>query len=253
MGKALYAGCAAAILACATMAPAHAYDMKPIIIQLAPKGAGASQSVVITNSHDVPIAIELRAYTRTQKPDGTEDRTPEDRDILITPPQTVIAPKTSQSVKVRWVGDPNPTRELSYRLVSEQLPIPFRQESRNGIAANVTMKYRYEAALYIVPPGSEPSAHITGTAAVKGEDGQTMLELRIKSDGTRRAILEPVSITLTPDAGGSPVTLTGDPLKPLEGLNILSGVERIVRLPWPKGLAPGPLHGTLDTKYVTFQ
>ncbi|NJM49856.1 MAG: hypothetical protein HC843_02355 [Sphingomonadales bacterium] len=69
------------------IAPAHSYDLKPIVIQLSPNGSGASQNLLITNTHDVPIAIEVRAYARQQNPDGTETRTPEDDDIIISPPQ----------------------------------------------------------------------------------------------------------------------------------------------------------------------
>jgi P pilus assembly chaperone PapD len=83
----------AAIVSWAVLPPrASAYDLQPIVIQLASSGPGSSGTVVITNSHDEPIAIEARAYRRSQRPDGTDDLTPEDEDIIITPPQMVIAP-----------------------------------------------------------------------------------------------------------------------------------------------------------------
>ena len=174
-----------------------AYDLRPIIIQLTPSGAGSSGTVIITNSHDVPIAIEARAYLRIQNPDGTEERIPEDEDIIITPPQMVIAPGSSQAVRVRWVGDANPERELTFRLVTEQLPIRLATESNEETTANLSFAYRYEAALYIVPPESRPAARITRAAAVQDETGTQWLELDIASEGTRRAILEEPSVSLS--------------------------------------------------------
>ncbi len=247
--------CASLFLLAATLValtPAFSYDMKPIVIQLAPSGAGATQSVVLTNTHDVPIAIEVRAYTRAQNPDGTENRTPEDDNLIITPPQMVIAPKASQSFKVRWIGDPAPDKELAFRLVSSQLPIKFRDEKKGDVSVNVTMNYRYEAALYVVPPQSKPSARLTGIAPVKDENGQTWLEVKILSDGTRRAILDNPILVVRPQNGGTPVTLEGEQLAELANQNILVGSERVIRLPWPDGMAPGPVEGELRTEYTVF-
>ncbi len=233
-------------------APAHSYDLKPIIIQLAPNGAGATQSLVLTNTHKVPIAIEVRAFARKQNPDGSETRVPEDDDLIITPPQMVVAPGSSQSFKVRWVGDPAPEKELAYRLVTTQLPIKFKNEKKGDVNVNVTMNYKYEAALYIVPPKSVPSARLTGLTPVTDESGKTWLEARILSEGTRRAILDNPTLTITPASGGQPVTLEGEAMAPVANLNILVGNERIVRLPWPEGLPAGPVSGELNTEYTVF-
>jgi fimbrial chaperone protein len=236
----------------AALTPAFSYDMKPIVIQLSPTGAAATQSVVLTNTHDVPIAIEVRAYTRAQNPDGTENRTPEEDDLIITPPQMVIAPKASQSFKVRWIGDPAPDKELAFRLVSNQLPIKFRDDKRGDISVNVSMNYRYEAALYVVPPQSRPSARLTGIAPVKDENGKTWLEVKVLSDGTRRAILDKPILVVSSKNGGTPVTMEGEQMASLANLNILVGSERVVRLPWPDGIAPGPVKGELRTEYTVF-
>jgi len=234
------------------LTPAHSYDMKPIIIQLSPTGSGATQSVILTNTHDVPIAIEVRAYTRVQNPDGTETRNPEDDDLIITPPQMVIAPKASQSFKVRWVGDPAPDKELAFRLISNQLPIKFETEKKGDVSVNVSMNYRYEAALYIVPPQSKPSARLTGIAPVKDKNGKTWLEIKILSDGTRRAILNQPTLVVRPKNGGTPVTLEGEQMASVANLNILVGNERVVRLPWPAEIAPGPVEGEFRTEYTVF-
>ena len=234
------------------LTPANSYDLKPIIIQLAPTGAGSIQSVLITNTHNEPIAVEVRAYTRLQNPDGTETRTPEDENLIITPPQMVIAPKASQSFKVRWVGDPAPDKEIAFRLVSTQLPIKFKNEKKGNIDVNVSMNYRYEAALYIVPPSSKPSARLTGLAPVKDKDGKTWLEAKILSDGTRRAILSNPVLVVRPANGSTPVTLEGEQMAAIADLNILVGNERVVRLPWPEGMAPGPVEGEFRTEYTVF-
>lgn len=229
-----------------------AYDLQPIVIQLAPSGPGSSGTVVITNSHDEPIAIEARAYRRFQKADGTDDLTPEDENIIITPPQMVIAPGASQAVRLRWVGDSAPERELAFRLVTEQLPISLRPRQAGEAVADLSLAYRYEAALYVVPPGATPAARVTRAAPVEAEDGTRWIELEIASEGTRRAILSQPTLAIAPQSG-EPVLLEGDAVEPLVGLNILSGGRRAVRLPWPAGVPFGPLQAELRTEYMVFQ
>ena len=245
----------AALMALAALiwsATAAAYDLKPIVVQLSPTGAGSGQTLVITNSHDVPIAIEVRAYRRQQMPNGEDTLTPEEEDLLIYPPQMVIPPQTSQSFKVQWVGDPAPTRELAYRIVTEQLPIKFTQEIEAGSNADLTVRYRYEAALYIVPSNAEPSARLTSISRVTAEDGSEQLELRIASEGTMRAILDTPRVTVKGTSGES-VVLSGEQIQPLDGFNVLPGVERIIRIAAPAGLPTGPLTGELDTRYVVLE
>ncbi|MXO93865.1 fimbria/pilus periplasmic chaperone [Erythrobacter arachoides] len=231
---------------------AEAYDLTPIVVQLKPNGAGSSQTMVITNSHGVPIAIEIQAFQRTQMPTGEDQLEPEDEDLIVYPPQMVIPPNSSQSFRVQWVGDPAPERELAYRIVTQQLPIRFEERIDADRAADLTVRYRYEAALYILPDGAEPSARLVSVERVRDEAGVESLELAIVSEGTMRAILHEPVIELTA-AGGSALELTGDAITPLEGLNILPGVERRVRIAAPAQLPPGPLSGALTTRYVVLQ
>ena len=254
MTKYLTAGLvAAAVVTISVPVVLQAYDLKPIVLQLTPSGAGASQQMTITNSHKVPIAIEVKAYRRVQKPDGTDVLTLENNDIIISPPQMVVAPGTSQAFKVRWVGDANPTSELSYRIVTTQLPINFRSESKGDVSAKVSLNYTYEAALYIVPKGSAPSASIESAAPVTDEKGKTWLEFVIKNSGNARALLDQPRITLRPGAGGAEVTLSGQQLVDLQNLNILAGGERKVRIAWPEALAPSAVTASLATQYTTLR
>lgn len=232
---------------------ACAYDVRPIVIQLSPEGAGSTQSVIISNSHDEPIAIEVRAYHRIQKPDGSEDREPEDDDIIITPPQLVIAPGASQAVRVRWVGDPNPPRELAFRLITEQLPINLITQQREDFTANVSVNYRYEAALYVTPHDAKPNARIDRAAPATGEDGSQLLELDIVSEGTRRASLDKPTVIVTPAGGGSSVILEGEAVVGLNQLVTLASSRRTVRIPWPQNVSVGPVQAELRAEYIVIQ
>ena len=229
--------------------PAGAYDLKPIVMQLQPTGARAAQTAVITNTHAVPIAIEVKAFRRKQNADGTDTRTPDDDNVIISPPQMVIAPKASQSFRIQWVGENNPSKELAYRIVTEQLPIEFKKESRNNLTADLTMRYQYQAALYILPKDRIAQATLTSVTRIDGPDGNEQLELRIRSDGNSRAILEKPALELSAD--GRSLKLEGEAIRPLIGLNILPGNERVVRIPVPAEFKGRAVTGKLSTQYLT--
>jgi len=227
---------------------ASAYEVNPMVMELRPSGQGSSTSGVITNSHDVPIAIEIQVFARTQKPDGSDDLVPDTENVIVTPPQTVIQPGESQTFRVSWVGEQAPGREIAYRLVTNQLPIRFKQEKRDNFVAEVTMRYRYEIALYIQPSGTTPRARLESARVFEDEANGRLLELTISSDGTRRAILEKPELQLV--SGGSSFTIGTEQLAPLVGLNILPGSTRVVRMPAPEGLPMGDLTGDLRTSYL---
>lgn len=238
----------ALVLSGSAAAPANAYDLKPIVIQLASSGPGAAQTAVITNTHTVPIAIEVTAFKRKQNPDGTDTLTRDDENVIISPPQMVIPPKSSQSFRIQWVGDANPSTELAYRVVTEQLPIQFKKETRNNLTADLTMRYRYEAALYILPKDRKSQATLTSVSTVKGADGTDQLELRIRSEGNSRAILDKPVVELSVD--GRSFRLEGAAVKQLSGLNILPGSERVVRIAMPADMKGRTVTGKLLTQYL---
>ena len=170
--------------------PASAYDLQPIVIQLTPGGAGSSQNMTITNTHQVPIAIEVKAFKRNQRPDGSDELILDEEDLIIFPPQMVIPAGQSQTFRVQWVGESAPERELAYRIVTTQLPINFDVPEVDGRSADLAVNYRYEAALYIMPPGVEPLAELLSARTVVAEDGTRQIELEIASIGSMRAIIE---------------------------------------------------------------
>ena len=228
---------------------AVAYDLQPIVIQLSPGGAGSSQTMTLTNTHQEAIAIEVKAFQRNQRPDGTDELVLDEEDLIVFPPQMVIPAGESQSFKVQWVGDSAPARELAYRIVTTQLPIKFNTQEVNGRRADLAVNYRYEAALYIMPPGVQPEAELRSAKIVDSEDGDKQIELEIASIGTMRAILDNPSLVISSTSGQS-ATLSGDEIYPLIGLNILPGNTRIVRIPAPAGFNQGPLQATLNHSYV---
>lgn len=241
---------AAALCAALLSSSAWAYDVKPMVVELSPSGSGSSATVTIANTHKVPIAIEVSVHDRKQQPDGSDALTREDDDLIVTPPQLVLQPGASQAVRIQWVGEPDPKRELDYRLITEQLPIPLARRKERDVDAQLTMKYRYEVALYVIPRGAAPSARLESAEVVSGQDGRK-LHVAIASEGTRRSILDKARLTLS--SGGRSFTVDGEAAAALQGLNVLPGSTRVVILPAPPDMPTGKVSGELETGYLSLR
>jgi len=175
-------------------------------------------------------------------------------------PTDIASAKLDVSVPVETVSTTNAT--LDEELVGEEwfdaekFPtmrfVSTKVVKTGERTADVTVRYRYEAALYIMPDGAEPDAALTSVSRVTGEDGSEFLELAIASNGTMRAILDEPSIILS-GSDGSTYTIEGEEAAALQGLNVLPGAERRVQIPLPQQLFAGPLTGTLETRYIILQ
>ncbi|KCZ49039.1 fimbrial biogenesis chaperone [Hyphomonas pacifica] len=233
----------------ATLPPtASAYEFAPIVAQFTPNGSGASRTFVVRNTQDVPVALQIEVYRRSADETGEETREPEYDDFIITPPQLVLSPGQSQSIRAQWIGDPNPEIELSYRLIVEQLPIPYsRGEVGDKRVADISMGIRYEAALYVVPASGKPAVEITHAEAAKTESGEQVIRVTIKNTGQRRAILQNAEVTV--QSASQSVTLSGEAVSNINNRNIIAGTQAVLDIPWPESLPHGPISASISTDF----
>lgn len=239
----------AACIAAAVSAPAAAYEFAPIVAQFSPTGSGAAKTFVVRNTHKEPIALQIEVYSRSADEMGNETREIDYDDFIVTPPQMVLAPGQSQSIRVQWVGDSNPDTELAYRLVVEQLPIPYKGDGSTpeGVSVDVKLGFRYEAALYVVPASGAPDARISYGEIVKSETGENLLRLTVENIGQRRAILQRPVVTL--QTGGQTIELSDEAAEALNNRNIIAGTQAVIDLPVADSLSPGPVSASLNTDY----
>lgn len=237
-----------ASLLASTVPAATAYEFAPIVAQFTPSGAGASRTFVVKNTHVDPIALQIEVYRRSADDQGNEIRQPEYDDFIVTPPQLVLAPGQSQSIRAQWIGDPDPDIELSYRLVIEQLAIPYAHpDAGDKRIVDVSVGIRYEAALYVVPREGGPSAEIIASELVRTEADEPQLRLTVRNTGKRRAILQ--NTVLTVRAGDRAIDLSGEAVSKLDNRNIIAGTQAVVDLPWPDGIPVGPVSVTMAADY----
>ena len=233
------------------ISPALAFKLEPISRVFEPAGAGATQSYQVINDSEEQIAVELSMAERKISLEGQETTESADDDFLVYPSQIVLPPQGVQSVRVTWLGNPNPEKELAYRIIAEQLPINLNnpEESQAETTSGaVKVMFRYMGSVYIRPKNAESKVVLNGITHEKGTDGNDRLVITFDNQGTRRAVLSELNLNLT--SQGSQLTLKPEQLEGVNNGVILAGNQRRFSMPWPQQLPIGEVTGTFTFKDV---
>jgi len=222
--------------------PALALRLTPFVVEFAPKGPDANRLFRVENETGEPAAVQVSMVRREMDDNGHERLVDAEDDFTVFPPQLILGPGESKTVRVQWLGDPQPKAELTYRIIVEQLPVELEPARPGG---RLKLVLRYEGSVYIVPSGARAHVAVAAVSELSGPNGASQLAVDILNDGTAHAVLSDAKLTLKTSAGGA-TTLSGDALKGLDGENVLAGHHRRFTLPWPTGLPHGRLDATID-------
>ncbi len=228
-------------------APAEAFKFSPIEMVFAPAGRGATRTFQITNAHDQPIAVEIRIAARDMSLSGEDVLGDAEDSFVVFPAQALVLPGKSQSVRVQWIGDPSPERELAFRMLVEQLPIDLVREPGDG--ARLKLLVRYIASLYVAPRGVKAEVVLESAGRKTAAGGGAMLAVVLRNRGTAHSLLRRLTLTVTGQArsgGEVSVALTAEQLDGMIGQNLLAGHRREFLLPWPAKLSDGPVAVSFD-------
>ncbi len=227
------------IAACAVSA--QAFRFEPISQDFAPSGPGASHVFRVTNTMTERIAVRLSVRPRRIERDGVEVQGAEAQEFLVYPRQMLLAPGEARSVRVRWEGASAPQSEQAFRIIAEQVPVDFGGD-QPAQGAGIRLTYRYEGALYVVPPGAAPDLRLDAARVVE-RDGGRVLVVEVTNVGTRRTLLHEASLTIRAPSGET--VLGPQELPGMAGENMLAGSTREFVMPAPAGLPTGALDAEL--------
>ena len=203
---------------------AGALSVTPLQISLAPSGAGASQTVEVSNELEETITVDLSVAERKMDDTGKEKTLKSveiSRSFLIFPPQLILKPKEKRIVRLMWKGTSQVTDELNYRLIVEQLPvaIPRPQDKDLPRTARIRLLMKYLAAVYVTPPGAKPLIEVEPS---RGQSGG--LRFTVNNKGNQHQILNQFKLNCTSANGG--VEIADKDLPSLIGQNVFAHQTR---------------------------
>ncbi len=212
---------------------ANALQMNPLSLVLKPSGGGAKQSVTVSNEGNQPIAVQFSVMTR-QQVNNKEVRKPADNDFMIYPPQMIIPARSTQKVRVEWLGAGQLPREQAYRLIAEQVFVSLDNKNQTGVKMLMTLV----GALYVQPNGMKSKLNVT---SVKRQGNQ--LAITVANSGNRHRLMKYATLILR--NGGQTLSLKGKQISGLGGNNVLGGATKRFMIPLPKGFRDGPWQAQL--------
>jgi len=202
-----------------------------------PTGRGANRNFRIENPSDEPVAVQVSILKRSMDIDGNEPYVPADSDFTVYPPQTVLRPKQSQTIRVMWLGKVKPAKELNYRILAEQLPVNLSKETKPGAKVNIML--RYLGTIYIVPKGAKSRLVLDSVTQEKTTNNKTNLVITLQNQGTAHALLKDLKLQLTAD--DKTIELPAEALKGIAAENVLSQQKRRFIIPCPEGFEGRPV------------
>lgn len=220
---------AAALAGAAT--PALAVSVQPLIIDLQTSGRRTSELVRVENTYPTAMPIELR-ITEGEYVDGAvrSSGKPTD-DLLVFPPQAMIAPGQTQGFRIQYVGDPALTRSKHYVVTVAQLPVPMP-----GNQSTVQILYNFNVIVGVVAPGAKSDLHIVSSEIVQDKDGKPRTVLTVRNDGENYGYLANGSLRLVQRDGTQKEVfrrdLTNDQINQEIGLGLVApGQSRRIPVP----------------------
>ena len=165
-------------LACGSLSPAMAHEVTPMRVELVPQAGSRSALVSVRNTRENDLPFEVVALRRLTAPDGTETLDPADEDFLIFPPQGLVKPGASQSVRFEYVGDQNLAESRSYLLDVREVPV-----TPPGFSGILTV-YNFGVAVYVEPPGAFADLEVSGVS----REGD-LIRFEIRNRGNDFAVL----------------------------------------------------------------
>lgn len=216
---------------------AQAFQFAPMHADLKATGRAAEATFTVTNTGASPIAIEARVLKRDIAENGENIDGEEAGDFILMPTQFVVPPSQTQNIRVRWIGASEVSREQAYRLEVSQIPVSLDDPQAN--ARKVDLAVSYLANLYVGADGLKSDLSFDGWRMERDAEGKAQLVFTAENKGSRRAVISGGDLELA--VGQSRVTLKGTEgqLEALGTYTVLPGARRVLRMPWPQGLAEG--------------
>lgn len=209
---------------------AHAQRVSPMSYELAPRGSKTTVNLAVENTSQTDMTVEFEAYRVTLNPDGTEQRDLAEDDFLIFPPQTMVPAGKTQTVRVKYVGEPSIKESVPYRVSVLQVPVRARAEDSGGVGLTV----RFNTLAHIVPDGAKTELSVSNIRA----NASGGWDLDISNSGNRMARLSRTEWEVS--GGGKTEVIPRQEVARMTDRNLIMPGDKVtLSIPAVAGITPG--------------
>lgn len=155
-------------------AGAGTFTISPLRVDFT--GATGTAALTVRNEEATPVVVQAEGLAWSQ--DGGQETFQPTRDLLVSPAVFTLAPGGSQLVRVALRRGPDATRELSYRMVLQEVP-----QAASPEFTGLQVALRLSIPVFVAPRAQ--SAPDLAWTARPGADGR--MTLAVRNDGNVNA------------------------------------------------------------------
>jgi len=227
---------------------AYAMSVTPILIDLKPSGRLASGQIRVVNTTQGTLPVELKAKSATVGPEGRVTTSDDGiDDLLMFPPQALIAPGATQVFRVQWVGDPEITRSKTFMVSVAQQPVALPAGT-----SGIQLLYDFQVVVNVAPLVGQPDLQVRGAELTTDDRGVRRAAVTLSNESNVHGYLSGASLRLElqDDRGGRvwSQSYSPDDMRARVGIGLLQpGATRRFLLPFDL-----PAEGTRITAEVSY-
>lgn len=224
---------------------AEAMTVQPVVIDLATAGRAMGDVIIVENTFDRPLAVELSVQA-LEFTEGAVRPTGEDTgELAVFPPQASIQPGERQNFRVQYVGDPELASSRHFFVTVAQLPV---QEVSGQ--SNIQLLYNFQVLVSVSPTGSGPAITVAAAEIGRNDEGQPVPVITAQNAAASHGYLSRGRLQIVQqDAGGAEIfrrDVSGPEIQQSLGYGLIAGGQsRRVVLPVPLPSA----EGTVTVRY----
>lgn len=211
---------ASAFLTAALPSLASAMTVQPVVVDLSPSGRKATALVSVENTSTDPLPVELRIYEAILDANGVAVSSKSSEDLLIFPPQAIIAPGATQSFRIQYIGEPEMPRSRHYYVTVAQLPVQLPE----GTSA-IQIVYNFNVIVSVAAPGQVATISAVSGEIVPNAEGKPMAAFTVSNTGMNYDYLINGRLRLVQkDATGKEIfrkTLSGQEIQQTIGFGLI--------------------------------
>ena len=217
------------LTACVFAQGASAQQIAPLIYELTPTGANASEQLQIENDGASPIAFEVLATRRSYSETGQLQAKSAQQDFAIAPDLVWLEPGTNRTVSVRYIGDPHIGQSAMYAITFRQAPV---QLLVGDDPSGVNLQMEFHTIAHVVPEGAMPQVAIS---VLQTHNNEVAVEFQNSGSKHARIDEQPLELTTT----GAHISIGRQELaERFAAVWLLPQGRRLLRIPLP-GLRAG--------------
>jgi P pilus assembly chaperone PapD len=215
--------------------------VQPVVIDLATAGRSMSDVIIVENTFEQPLNVELTVQAIELTADGVQATGEDTGELAVFPPQATIQPGQRQNFRVQYVGDPELERSRHFFVTVAQLPV----QQVSG-PSNIQLLYNFQVLVSVAPNGARPAISVTSASIGRNEEGVAVPVISAQNSSAAHGYLSRGRLQIVQrDASGQEIferELSGPEIQQSLGYGLVGGGQtRTVTLPVPLPAADGTL------------